>query len=118
MNFKPDMNRRKDGTNLQHHACTCGTYKHGGSEACTSHWIMENALIELVRNDLEQYVQGLEMNEEQLHNLLMEQYSRDTKSDRTATEKELHSARTRIVELEMLQSKVRWVVRNETEVVC
>lgn len=106
MNFKPDMNRRKDGTNLQHHAYTCGTYKHGGSGACTSHWIMENALMELVRNDLEQYVQGLEMNEEQLQAILMEQYSRDTKSDRTSTEKELHSAKTRIVELEMMQSKL------------
>ena len=106
MNFKPDMNRRKDGTNLQHHAYTCGTYKHGGSGACTSHWIMENALVELVRNDLEQYVQGLEISEEQLQAVLMEQYSRDTKSDRTATEKELHSARTRIAELEMLQSKL------------
>ena len=106
MNFKPDGNRRKDGTNLQHHAYTCGTYKHGGSGACTSHWIMENALVELVRNDLEQYVQGLEISEEQLQAVLMEQYSRDTKSDRTATEKELHSARTRIAELEMLQSKL------------
>ncbi len=67
---------------------------------------MENALVELVRNDLEQYVQGLELSEEQLQNLLMEQYSRDTKSDRTATEKELHSAKTRIAELEMLQSKL------------
>lgn len=36
----------------------------------------------------------------------MEQYSKDTKSDRTATEKELHSAKTRIAELEMLQSKL------------
>ena len=36
----------------------------------------------------------------------MERYSRDTKSDRTATEKELHSAITRIAELEMLQSKL------------
>lgn len=36
----------------------------------------------------------------------MEQYSRDTKTDRTATEKELHSARIRIAELEMLQSKL------------
>ena len=106
MNFKPDMNRRKDGTNLQHHAYTCGTYKHGGSGACTSHWIMENALMELVRNDLEQYVKGLELSEEHLQNLLMEQYSKDTKSDRTVTEKELHSARTRIAELEMLQSKL------------
>ena len=106
MNFKPDMNRRKDGTNLQHHAYTCGTYKHGGSGACTSHWIMENSLIELVRNDLEQYVQGLELSEEQLKAVLMEQYSKDTKSDRTVTEKELHSARTRIAELEMLQSKL------------
>ena len=106
MNFKPDMNRRKDGTNLQHHAYTCGTYKHGGSGACTSHWIMENALVELVRNDLEQYVKGLKLSEEQLQNVLMEQYSRDTKSDRTVIEKELHSARTRIVELEMLQSKL------------
>lgn len=103
---KPDMNRRKDGTNLQHHAYTCGTYKHGGSGVCTSHWIMENALVELVRNDLEQYVKGLEVNEEQLQNLLMEQYSKDTKSDRTATEKELHSAKTRIAELEMLQNKL------------
>lgn len=106
MNFKPDMNRRKDGTNLKHHAYTCGTYKHGGSGAYTSHWIMENALMELVRNDLEQYVQGLELSEEQLQNLLMEQYSRDTKSDITSIEKELHSARTRIAEIEMLQSKL------------
>ncbi|MBQ6942858.1 MAG: hypothetical protein IJN43_00880 [Ruminococcus sp.] len=36
------------------------------SGACTSHWIMENALMELVRNDLEQYVKGLEVSEEQL----------------------------------------------------
>ena len=106
MNFKPDMNRRKDGTNLQHHAYTYGTYKHGSSRACTSLWIMENALMELVRNNLEQYVQGLEVNEEQLQALLMERYSRDTKSDRTATEKELHSAKTHIAELEMLQSKL------------
>ena len=62
--------------------------------------------MELVRNDLEQYLQGLELSEEQMQNLLMEQYSKDTKSDRTATEKELHFARTRIVELEMLQSKL------------
>jgi len=48
----------------------------------------------------------LEINEEQLQNSLMEQYSRDTKTDRTATEKELHSARIRIAELEMLQSKL------------
>ena len=65
-----------------------------------------HSLIELVRNDLEQYVQGLELSEEQLQNLLMEQYSKDTKSDRTAIEKELHSAKTRIAELEMLQSKL------------
>jgi len=100
------MNRRKDGTNLQHHAYTCGTYKHGGSGACTSHWIMENSLVELVRNDLEQYVKGLELSEEQLQNLLMEQYSKDAKTDRTATEKELHSAKTRILELEMLHGKL------------
>ena len=48
---------------------------------------MENALIELVRNDLEQYVKGLGFSEEQLQNLLMEQYSRDTKLDRTAIER-------------------------------
>ncbi len=48
----------------------------------------------------------MEINEEQLQNSLMEQYSRDTKTDRTATEKELHSARIRIAELEMLQSKL------------
>ena len=76
------------------------------SGACTSHWITENALVELVRNDLEQYVQGLELSEERLQAVLMEQYSRDTKSDRTATEKELHSAKTRIAELEMMQSKL------------
>lgn len=67
---------------------------------------MENVLTELVRNDLEQYVKGLELSEEQLQAVLMEQYSKDTKSDRTATEKELHYARTRIAELEMLQSKL------------
>jgi len=52
------------------------------------------------------YVKGLELNEEQLQNLLMEQYSKDTKPDRSKTEKELHSARARIAELEMLHSKL------------
>lgn len=81
-------------------------FKHGGSGACTSHWIMENALVELVRNDLEQYVKGLKLSEEHLQAVLMEQYSRDTQSDRTAIEKELHSAKTRIAELETMQSKL------------
>lgn len=51
-------------------------------------------------------MKGVELHEEQLQNLLMEQYNKDTKSDRIATEKELNSARARIVELEMLQSKL------------
>lgn len=62
--------------------------------------------MELVRNDLEQYVKGLEVNEEQLQNLLMKQYSRDTQFNRTAIEKELHSAKTRITELETMQGKL------------
>lgn len=65
-----------------------------------------NTLIELVHNKLAQYVQGLEVNEKPLQTVLIEQYSRDTKSDRTLTEKELHSAEPRIAEFEMLQSKL------------
>ena len=106
MNFRADANRRKDGTNLQHHGYTCGTYKHSGSKACTLHWILEKTLIELVCHDLEQYVQGLELNEEYLQAMLMEQYSQNAQTSRIIIENELHSVKVRIAELEMMQSKL------------
>ena len=106
MNFKPDGNRRKDGTNLQHHAYTCGTYKHGGSEACTSHWIMENVLVELVRNDLEQYCQELCVDEEKLRKRLQENYHREIQHDKAAIEREYRAIQVRITELDGLLGKL------------
>lgn len=101
MSFKPDSNRRKDGTNLQHHAYTCGTYKNGGASACTSsHWILEYVLAEIVRMDLEQYVSEIRLNEKKLKQRLILAYSRMSGNDRTALERELRKAVGRTEEID------------------
>ncbi len=105
MNFKPDVNRRKDGICLEHHAYTCGTYKNGGRLACSSHWILEMNLTELVRNDLESYVQEIKKDESSLRRALIQQYCNDTKFSREQIESDLQKAEFRIRELDNMLGK-------------
>lgn len=106
MNRKPDGNRRKDGTCLNHHAYTCGGYKHGGTAVCTSHHILECVLVEIVQNDIRQYTKVIKRDEKRLLRKLKNEYCKRKKVCISSLENDLAALEERCEELDRLTEKL------------
>ena len=106
MHFKPDMNKRKDGTCLAHHSYCCRTYKQSGASACTSHWTGEQQLISLVKSELAEFAKQIEIDEQGVRDRLIAERSKNVKTEQSAMESRRQTISNRIVELDTMLSRL------------
>ena len=71
MKISKDMRPNADVRSRDLHSYICRTYSNGGKSACTSHRIREPILIEIIRQNLAQYIQKLKYSESELRKELM-----------------------------------------------
>ena len=99
MKITKDMRPNADGSSRDLHSYVCRTYANGGKSACTSHRIREPILIEIVRQNLAQYIQKLKYSESELRKELM---SRKDNNGIKSVKQQLTYSQKRIAELDKL----------------
>lgn len=99
LKISKDMRLNADGQSRDLHSYICRTYSNGGKNACTSHRIREPVLIEIVRQNLAQYVQKLKYSETELRKELM---ARKDNNDIKSVKQQLAYSKKRIAELDKL----------------
>ena len=99
LKISKDMRPKADGKSRDLHSYICRTYSNGGKNACTPHRIREPVLIEIVRQNLAQYIQKLKYSESELRKELM---ARKDNNDIKSVKQQLAYSNKRIAELDKL----------------
>jgi len=105
MKLSRDFNQRKDGHRNNHHAYICGTYSRAGSHACTPHRTRMSILEDLVKEDIQRQAQRILCDEDAVVRELRNRLNAAGNAERTAAERSLKAARTRLAQLDKLIAK-------------
>ena len=96
----------KDGTAGRYSSFMCGNYARSGKTACTTHRIYENALSEIVLDNIRETARLVEHDRDGLIERIVRAKDRETHSRLSAYEQELRTSAARIRELERLMQNL------------
>ena len=96
----------KDGRPGQYSSFVCGNYSRSGRSACTTHMIYENALTEIVLQDIREKARLVECDRDSLIERIIRMKEKEKHSLLISYEQELKITSTRIKELEKLMQNL------------
>ena len=96
----------KDGRPGRYSSFICGNYARSGKHACTVHTIYENALTQLVLEDIREKARLATYNPEQLIQQIIHLRDKEAKSRLSSWEQELKASIARLSELERLMQNL------------
>jgi len=93
---------KADGSGVKYVSYLCSSYAQSGKIACTAHIIYENALSELVIEQIRTHAQMVQYNEERIIESILSAQSNETMSYRAAYQSELEAHKKQITRLDFL----------------
>jgi hypothetical protein len=97
---------RSDGSIYHRISFICGNYARSGKTACSTHFIGEEVLHELVVRQIREHAQMVELNEEKVVESILRLQNSESETNRTAYTSELKSHETRLTALDRLIEKL------------
>ena len=97
---------RTDGSKYRLTNFMCGNYARSGKTACTTHFITEDILSDLVLTQIREHAKMVECDEDSVIRNLLKLQNNETESSRAAFTSELKTNRNRVVVLEKLIEKL------------
>jgi len=80
----------------------CGTYSGGGKEACSSHYIAESILVNLIRQDIQNHAELILLDEEKVRRDLLSRKTQEIDYEAVAKRQRLKDATKRLKELDQI----------------
>ena len=102
MRFSTDYRKRKSGQPSEYKAYLCNRYMSGGRRACSSHYINQKLLVELVTLDIRTKAYLAQNNPDELKAKLLEKRAAASMEQTKAMQSTLTALDKRLVELEKL----------------
>lgn len=102
MRFSTDYRKRKNGKPSEYKAYLCNRYMSGGRQACSSHYINQRLLVELVTLDIRTKAVFAQNNPDELRDKLLEKREAASMEQTRAMQTTLAALDKRLVELEKL----------------
>ena len=96
----------KDGTSGRYSSIICGNYARSGKSACTIHTIYENALEQIVLEDIRKKARFAAHDPEQLVRHIVSLKEKEAHSRRVSCEQEFKAVKARLDELERLMQSL------------
>jgi DNA invertase Pin-like site-specific DNA recombinase len=97
---------RKNGNLYVHTNFMCGTYSRCGKTACTTHTVTEDALYQLVAEDIREQARKVDCDEQLIVGEIVRFQNSENITSRAACENELKSHRSRLAMLDKLIDKL------------
>ena len=97
---------RKDGSLYEHPTFICGNYAQSGKTACTTHFISEDSLKELVAEQIQEHARLVRHDEKRIVAQILRLQNDEAASNRAAYESELKSHAGRLAMLEKIIAKL------------
>ena len=98
--------QHKDGETGRYSSFMCGNYSRSGRSACTAHIIYENALTEIVLQDIREKARYVEYDSENLLNRIIRMKDKEQDSLIVSCEQEMKVTAARVRELENLMGNL------------
>lgn len=102
MRFSTDYRKRKNGKPSEYKAYLCNRYMSGGRQACSSHYINQRLLVELVTLDIRTKAVFAQNNPDELRDKLLEKREAASMEQTRAMQTTLAALDKRLAELEKL----------------
>ena len=97
-----DSRRKASDPSQLWSAYKCGTYSNGGVGACTTRYITEEALIELLKQDIQIYAEQILLDEEKVRRDLLSRKTQEIDYKGVAKRQRLKDASKRMAELDQI----------------
>lgn len=97
-----DSRRRAHDPSRLWSAYKCGTYSVGGVGACTTHYITEETLVELLKQDIQVHAEQILLDEDRVRRDLLSRKSQEIDYEGVAKKQRLKDATKRISELDQI----------------
>jgi DNA invertase Pin-like site-specific DNA recombinase len=97
---------RKDGSLYERATFICGSYARSGKTACTTHFIDENSLKELVADQIREHAKLVKHDEKRIVAHILRLQNDEATTSRAAYENELKSHNSRLAMLEKIIAKL------------
>ncbi len=97
-----DIRRKSIDPNKKWAAYKCSTYSSGGAGACGTHYITEEALLKIVKQDIEYHAERILLDEEKVRRDLLSRKSQEIDYEEVAKKQRLKDATTRLDEIDQI----------------
>ena len=97
-----DSRRKASDPSQLWSAYKCGTYSNGGVGACTTHYITEEAHIELLKQDIQIHAEQILLDEEKVRRDLLSRKTQEIDYEGVAKRQRLKDASKRMAELDQI----------------
>ena len=97
-----DSRRKASDPSQLWSAYKCGTYSNGGVGACTTHYITEEALIELLKQDIQIHAEQILLDEEKVRRDLLSRKTQEIDYEGVAKRQRLKDTSKRMAELDQI----------------
>ena len=97
-----DIRRKGPDPNHEWVGYKCGTYSGGGKGACSSHYIAESILIDLIKQDIQNHAEQIFLDEERVRRDLLSRKAQEIDYEQVAKKQRLKDASARLVELDQI----------------
>ena len=97
---------RKDGSRYEHPTFICGNYARSGKTACTTHFISEDSLKELVAEQIREHAKLVRHDEKRITEHILRLQNDEAATSRSAYESELKNHANRLAMLEKIIAKL------------
>lgn len=102
MRCQVTVRKRRDGTKAYYEAYMCGSYSRSGHTACTTHYIPQSVLEELVFSDIQARAEEVCIREGEVIRRMTDQRQAQGRQEAAAMEKSAKTLKKRLAELERL----------------
>lgn len=100
MRSNVEKGTRKKGTEYEYVSFLCSSYSRSGKTACTPHTIYENALTEIVLEEIRSFARAVSYDEEAVINRILKLRHKETTDNMSLYQKELKANEIRIKDLQ------------------
>ena len=102
--LKGTRDARRKGPDQNHEwvGYKCGTYSCGGKGACSSHYIAESILVDLIKQDIRNHAEQISLDEEKVRRDLLSRKAKEIDYEQVAKKQRLQDATARLAELDQI----------------
>ncbi len=97
-----DSRRKSPNPNHKWAAYKCSTYAGGGAGACGTHYITEDALVKLLKQDIQYHAEQIILDEDKVRRDLLSRKAKEIDHEQIAMKQRLKDATARLAELDQI----------------